>query len=195
MLTNREVQQYIMRLTDQWFGMTYVQIAVAVLVAILGIVNTLTVSITDRRRDSASCRPSAACAARFGGRSGWRRWRSRIGLILGLAFGAVNLHYMLEITRRDIARHALDYMYPVVDRPGIFRRCSRRRSCRPSGRPSRPCGDRWWRRWNMSELLIAVLAAAAPAPRFRAHDARQIMRRRRTAPRPSRSATRALLQV
>ena len=41
----------IMRLTDQWFGITYVQIAVAVLVAVLGIVNTLTVSITDRRRE------------------------------------------------------------------------------------------------------------------------------------------------
>ncbi len=50
-LTNREVRRYILRLTDQWFGITYVQIAVAVLVAILGIINTLTVSITsDRRR-------------------------------------------------------------------------------------------------------------------------------------------------
>ena len=39
------------KLTDQWFGMTYIQIAVAVLVAVLGIVNTLTVSITDRRRE------------------------------------------------------------------------------------------------------------------------------------------------
>ncbi|MGA2214755.1 MAG: FtsX-like permease family protein, partial [Bryobacteraceae bacterium] len=44
-LTNREVRRYILRLTDQWFGITYVQIAVAVLVAVLGIVNTLTVSI------------------------------------------------------------------------------------------------------------------------------------------------------
>ena len=42
---------YIMQVTDQWFGMTYVQMAVAVLVAMLGIVNTLTVSITDRRRE------------------------------------------------------------------------------------------------------------------------------------------------
>src|SRR5258708_16166843 len=50
-LTNREVRQYIIRLTDQWFGITYVQIAVAVLVAVLGIINTLTVSITDRRRE------------------------------------------------------------------------------------------------------------------------------------------------
>ena len=50
-LTNEEVRRYITRLTDQWFGLTYVQIAVAVLVAVLGIVNALTVSITDRRRE------------------------------------------------------------------------------------------------------------------------------------------------
>ena len=50
-LTNAELKGYILKITDQWFGLTSVQIAVAVLVAILGIVNTLTVSITDRRRE------------------------------------------------------------------------------------------------------------------------------------------------
>ena len=50
-LTNGELKAYILKVTDQWFGLTSVQIAVAVLVAILGIVNTLTVSITDRRRE------------------------------------------------------------------------------------------------------------------------------------------------
>ena len=50
-LTNRELKAYILKVTDQWFGLTNVQIAVAVLVAILGIVNALTVSITDRRRE------------------------------------------------------------------------------------------------------------------------------------------------
>ena len=38
-------------LTDQWLALTYSQIAVAVLVAVLGIMNTLTVSIMDRRRE------------------------------------------------------------------------------------------------------------------------------------------------
>ena len=50
-MTNGELKAYILKITDQWFGLTSVQIAVAVLVAILGIVNTLTVSITDRRRE------------------------------------------------------------------------------------------------------------------------------------------------
>ena len=50
-LTNAEVRRYITGLTDQWMGLAYSQIVVAILVAILGIVNTLTVSIIDRRRE------------------------------------------------------------------------------------------------------------------------------------------------
>ena len=41
-LTNREVRSWIEALTEQWLGLAYAQIAIAVLVAILGIVNTLT---------------------------------------------------------------------------------------------------------------------------------------------------------
>ena len=43
--------KFVGDLMNQWFGMTYLQILVAVSVAVLGIVNTLTVSITDRRRE------------------------------------------------------------------------------------------------------------------------------------------------
>src|SRR5262249_32676042 len=50
-LTNDELRRYVMRVTEQWYTLTSVQIVVALLVAILGIVNTLTVSITDRRRE------------------------------------------------------------------------------------------------------------------------------------------------
>ena len=112
-LTNREIRQYIMRLTDQWFGITYVQIAVAVLVAVLGIVNTLTVSITDRRREL------GVLQAVGGLRSQVRRtiWLEAltigmVGLILGLAFGALQLYYSLRISAEDIAGLRLDYEYP-----------------------------------------------------------------------------------
>lgn len=112
-LTNREVRQYIMRLTDQWFGVTYVQIAVAVLVAVLGIVNTLTVSITDRRREL------GVLQAVGGLRNQIRRtiWLEAltigaVGLILGLAFGALQLYYSLKITGEDLAGLRLDYEYP-----------------------------------------------------------------------------------
>jgi putative ABC transport system permease protein len=50
-LSSLEVRAYVEGLTDQWFGMTRMQIIVAVLVAVLGVVNSLTVTITDRRRE------------------------------------------------------------------------------------------------------------------------------------------------
>jgi putative ABC transport system permease protein len=112
-LTNRDVRDYVMRLTDQWFGITYVQIAVAVLVAVLGIVNTLTVSITDRRREL------GVLQAVGGLRNQVRRTIylealtiGAVGLILGLAFGALQLYYSLKITAEDVAGLRLDYEYP-----------------------------------------------------------------------------------
>jgi putative ABC transport system permease protein len=112
-LTNGELKAYILRITDQWFGLTSVQIAVAVLVAILGIVNTLTVSITDRRRE-------LGVLQAVGGLHGQIRrtiWMEAIsigtlGLILGFALGAVNLYYILQIVHRDIAGIRLDYTFP-----------------------------------------------------------------------------------
>ena len=114
-LTNRELKQYILKITDQWFGLTSVQIAVAVLVAILGIVNTLTVSITDRRRE-------LGVLQAVGGLQGQVRrtiWIealaiATLGLVLGFAAGALNLYYILQIVHEDIAGMRLDYTFPFA---------------------------------------------------------------------------------
>jgi putative ABC transport system permease protein len=114
-LTNRDVRSYILRLTDQWFGLTYVQIAVAVLVAVLGIVNTLTVSITDRRRELGVLQAVGALRRQIR-RTVWIEALSIgvIGLILGLAFGGVQLYYSLIATSRGFAGFRFSYEYPVL---------------------------------------------------------------------------------
>lgn len=112
-LTNQDLRQYVIRVTDQWFGLTYVQIAVAVLVAVLGIVNALTVSITDRRRE-------LGVLQAVGGLRGQIRhtiWLEAlgvglIGLALGLALGAAQLYYTVEIARRDLIGIEIGYVYP-----------------------------------------------------------------------------------
>jgi putative ABC transport system permease protein len=112
-LTNAELKGYILKITDQWFGLTSMQIAVAVLVAILGIVNTLTVSITDRRRE-------LGVLQAVGGLHGQIRrtiWLEALtvgslGLVLGLALGAMNLYYILQIVHEDIAGMRLAYEFP-----------------------------------------------------------------------------------
>ncbi len=113
-LTNRELKGYILRITDQWFGLTSVQIAVAVLVAVLGIVNTLTVSITDRRRELGVLQAVGGLHGQIR-RTIWIEALSIgvLGLVLGDALGAVNLYYILQIVHRDIAGMRLDYTFPT----------------------------------------------------------------------------------
>jgi putative ABC transport system permease protein len=112
-LTNREVRRYILKLTDQWFGITYVQIAVAVLVAVLGIVNTLTVSITDRRRELGVLQAVGGLRNQIRGTI-WLEALAvgTVGLILGLALGALQLYYSLHISAEDMAGLRLNYEYP-----------------------------------------------------------------------------------
>jgi putative ABC transport system permease protein len=114
-LTNTELKSYILRLVNQWFGLTSIQIAVAVLVAILGVVNTLTVSITDRRKEFGVLRAVGA----FQRQVRHIIWIEAVtvgafGLILGTALGAVNLYYILEIVHRDINGMYLDYTFPTL---------------------------------------------------------------------------------
>lgn len=111
---NREVKARVMNNTRQWLGMSYIQIAVAMLVAVLGIANTLLVSVTDRRREFATLRAMGAL------RNNVRLtvWIESatiafIGVILGFAFGAIDLRYELEMMRRDYAGLTLDYAFPL----------------------------------------------------------------------------------
>lgn len=112
-LSNAEVKSEILRLTDQWFGMTYNQVAVAVLVAVLGIVNTLMVSITDRRRELGVLQAVGALRNQIR-HTVWLEALAIgiVGLVLGFALGAVNLHYTLGIVH-DVGGVRTDYVFPV----------------------------------------------------------------------------------
>ncbi len=112
-LNNDELRAYILRLTDQWFQLTYVQVAIAVVVAILGIVNTLTVSITDRRRELGVLRAVGGLPRQIR-RTIWMEavGTALLGLVLGLVLGAFNLFYVLDIVRQDVAGLRLDYLFP-----------------------------------------------------------------------------------
>jgi putative ABC transport system permease protein len=114
-LTNNDLRTYILKLTDQWFSLTYVQIAVAVLVAILGIVNTLTVSISDRKRELGVLQAVGGLRNQIRGTI----WIEAVaigltGLIMGLVVGAVQLYYTLEISRSEVVGLRFEYSYPFA---------------------------------------------------------------------------------
>jgi len=113
-LTNEDGRKYILGLADQWFTLMNLQVAIAVLVAILGIINTLTVSITDRRRELGILRAVGARHAQIR-RTIWIEacTVAVLGLVLGFVVGSINLYYMLEVVQRDVAGLRLPYSFPV----------------------------------------------------------------------------------
>ena len=120
-LSNDEVRSYIMGLTDQWFALTWVQIGIAVAVAVLGIVNSLMVSVSDRRRELGILRALGG----FPSQVRWTIWLESIGIaivsvILGLALGAVHLYCVLEMTSRDFPGLRFDYVYPYAVAAALF---------------------------------------------------------------------------
>jgi putative ABC transport system permease protein len=112
-LTNAEVRRYVLRLSDQWFAMTWVQIWVAIGVAVLGIGKSLMVSIFDRRRELGVLRAVGGLRSQIRGTI-WLEsvGIALVGLVLGLAFGAIHLYFMLELHARDFPGMRFDYTYP-----------------------------------------------------------------------------------
>jgi putative ABC transport system permease protein len=113
-ISNAEVRDYVFRLVERWFSMSRLQIFVAVLVAVLGIVNTLTVSITDRRRELGVLQAVGGLRRQVR-RTIWLEALSigGIGIILGIGLGLLNIFYTLGMVRRDLGGLDLDYVFPT----------------------------------------------------------------------------------
>jgi putative ABC transport system permease protein len=97
-MLNRDIRAYVAKVMDQWFGLTYIQVIVAMLVAILSIVNTLTVSISDRRRELGVLRAVG----------GLRTPRKRVRICPRAAPGARRI----PISQQDQPVHVLPYVDP-----------------------------------------------------------------------------------
>jgi putative ABC transport system permease protein len=95
--------------------MTYVQVVVAMVVALLGIVNTLTVSISDRRRELGVLRAVGGLRAQIRGTI-WLEAISigAIGLALGIAAGCIFLYYDLQMVAHGFSGMPLSYEFPTT---------------------------------------------------------------------------------
>jgi putative ABC transport system permease protein len=113
-LTNREMRGEILRITGQFWALTYVQVFVAILVAVLGILNSLMISIIERQREIGILR--ALGAERYQVRQAILLEAVCIGCvaaILGTAVGSTMGYYMVGTVGTSITGWVFPYQFPV----------------------------------------------------------------------------------
>jgi putative ABC transport system permease protein len=90
-------------------------VVVAMMVALLGIVNTLTVSISDRRRELGVLRAVGGLRAQIRG-TVWLEAASIgvIGLVLGIGVGTIFLYYELQALAHGFSGMPLAYEFPFA---------------------------------------------------------------------------------
>jgi putative ABC transport system permease protein len=114
-LTNQDMRREMIRITDQFFAFEYVQLLVAVVVAVLGIVNSLVVSIHERRREIGILR----------GLGGERRQVRKailleaasialVAVTLGIGAGAILGYYVINSFGAAINGWVFPYRFPTA---------------------------------------------------------------------------------
>src|SRR5665213_170332 len=111
--TNAEFKRWISSLVDQFFTLNYMQLVVAVTIAVLGIVNTLLISVSERRREIGIVR------AIGGLRSQIRKLVlleavavAVIGVIVGTVAGILNTFFMSHAVSVVLVGYTVPYYFP-----------------------------------------------------------------------------------
>jgi putative ABC transport system permease protein len=101
-IRNHELRQEILDIFDRSFVLTYVLEAIAVLVAVLGIVNTLVTAVLERRREFAALRAIGASTRQVEGLVLWEAaYLGLIGAALGVAGGLLLALLLIRVINKQ----------------------------------------------------------------------------------------------
>lgn len=113
--TNEEYKRWVLGLIDQFFTLNYMQMVVAIFVAALGIVNTLIISVSERRREFGVVRA-------IGGLK--RQIRKMVlleavaiaivGLLAGALAGALDTYFLVRTAAVILAGFRIPFYLPVT---------------------------------------------------------------------------------
>lgn len=113
--TNAEFKAWIAGLVNQFFLLNYMQLVVAVLVAVLGILNTLIISVSERRREIGILR------ALGGLRSQVRKVVlleavaiSIVGVLVGALAAVFSIEFMSHTVSMVLAGYNIPFYFPVT---------------------------------------------------------------------------------
>ncbi len=98
---------------DQFFTLNYMQLVVAVMIAILGIVNTLLISVSERRREIGIVRAIGGLRAQI------RKLVlleavavAVVGVIVGCVAGVLNTFFMSHTVSTVLAGYSVPFYFP-----------------------------------------------------------------------------------
>ncbi|WP_455388588.1 ABC transporter permease, partial [Petrachloros mirabilis] len=101
-IRNKELRQEILNIFDRTFVLTYVLEAIAVLVAVLGIVNTLVTSVLERRRELATLQAIGASTKQVERLVLWEAvYLGMIGALLGVVGGLVLAWVLIAVINKQ----------------------------------------------------------------------------------------------
>lgn len=101
-IRNRELRQEILAIFDRTFVLTYVLEAIAVLVAVLGIVNTLVTAVLERRREFATLRAIGAGTRQVERLVLWEAaYLGLIGAVLGVVGGLLLALLLIHVINKQ----------------------------------------------------------------------------------------------
>ncbi len=111
--TNSEYKKWIMNLIDGFFVLNYMQMAVAIMIASLGMVNALMISVSERKRELGVFRA-------IGGLRGQIRKIvlleaaaiAIVGVLIGAVAGILNTYFMVRTASIMISGYTIPFRFP-----------------------------------------------------------------------------------
>jgi putative ABC transport system permease protein len=114
LVSNRELRAEILRIFDRTFALTYVLEGIAVVIAVLGIVNTLVISVIERQRELATFRAIGASDGQVKSLIIWEAiYLGALGALAGVGGGLLLSLLLIHVINKQSFGWTIQTMIPL----------------------------------------------------------------------------------
>ena len=113
--THEEYKQWVMRLIDGFFTLMYLQMVIAVLIAALGLMNTMIISVAERKREIGVLRAIGGLRGQIAKMILLEAVSiSLIGTAAGLLGGVLVAYFLIHTAAKAVAGFNLPFSFPIL---------------------------------------------------------------------------------
>lgn len=111
--TNAEYKRWVMNLIDGFFVLNYMQMAIAIIIASLGIINCLLISVSERKRELGVLRAIGGLRSQIGRMIMLEAaCIAIVGLVVGALAGILNTYFMVRTAATMIGGFVIPFRFP-----------------------------------------------------------------------------------